>query len=118
MKPMHRILSAGLLLAAGTLGVAGTAQAGLSWSLGLGLPGLSIGMGNVPAMGYPYQPYAAYPAYGYGYAAPMPAAYYGPYYGGYYGGGYYRAPAYYGRPGYYARPVYRGGYRGGVRYYR
>ena len=49
MKTMHRILATGLL-AAGALGLASTAQArnDVYWSVGVGGPGVSIGVGNAP----------------------------------------------------------------------
>lgn len=49
MKTLQRILMTGLL-AAGTLGLAGVAQArsDVYWSVGVGSPGVAIGVGNLP----------------------------------------------------------------------
>ena len=56
MMTMHRILATGLL-AAGALGLASTAQArnDVYWSVGVGGPGVSIGVGNAPTY-YPPAP--------------------------------------------------------------
>lgn len=99
MKTIHRILATGLL-AAGALGAAGVAQArsDVYWSLGVGTPGVAVGVGNVPAPVYPAPAY--YP--------PPPPVYYQPrpYYAPppvYYAPPrvvYRPAPVYYGRPGY------------------
>ena len=53
MKTMPRILTAATMalgVSLGTLGVAGTAQArsDVYWSVGVGSPGVAIGVGNVP----------------------------------------------------------------------
>ena len=63
MTSLHRILATGLI-AAGALGAAATAQArnDVFWSVGVGAPGVSVGIGNAPAY-YPPQPV---------YAAPQP----------------------------------------------
>ncbi len=96
-KRGFRAMVLGLLVAAG-LALTPAAFARDHFSLGIGLPGVSVGIGSrhsfigVGVGGY-------YP----GYYAP---AYYAPapvYYGGYYG------PAYYG-PAYYGGVVFRGGY--------
>ena len=49
MKSLQGILMTGLL-AAGTLGVTGVAQArsDVYWSVGVGSPGVAIGVGNLP----------------------------------------------------------------------
>lgn len=48
MHAMQRILTA-TVLAAGSLGAAGTAQArDVYWSVGVGGPGVSVGFGNTP----------------------------------------------------------------------
>jgi hypothetical protein len=58
MKTMQRILATGLL-AAGALGVAGAAQArDVYWSLGVGAPGVAVGVGNAPVV-YPQPVYVA-----------------------------------------------------------
>jgi hypothetical protein len=114
-KRGFRALALGLLVAAG-LALTPAAFARGRVSVGIGLPGLAIGVGphhtyvgvggGYYAPGY-YGPayYGAPVAYGYDYGYP---AYYGPaYYGGvvYTGGGYYR--------GGYRGGYYRGGYHGG-----
>jgi hypothetical protein len=106
-KRGFRAMVLGLVVAAGLM-LAPAAFARDHFSLGINLPGLSLGIGShhsyvgVGVGGY-------YPGY-YGpaaYVAPAPI-YYGP---AYYG------PAYYG-VGYYGRPVvYRGGYYAGHGYY-
>ena len=109
MKTMQGILAAGLLVA-GALGAANMAQARTYWSVGVGVPGVAVGV--APAA-YPYyypQPvYVQPPIYDYGYW-PAPAYVSPYYYSGYYGyyGGYYGRARYYGRPGYRAyRPAAR-----------
>ena len=110
-KRGFRAMAFGLVAVAG-LAFASAASARDHFSLGISVPGLSVGVGNHHTYvgvgggyyggGY-YSPGYYGPAY---YAAPAPV-YYAPapvYYG----------PAYYG--GYYSRPVYRGGYGHG--YYR
>ena len=98
MTKMLRVLAAGLL-AAGALGVAGVAQArDVYWSLGVGVPGVAVGVGApapyyVPAPVYEppppvyYQPRPVYvpPPVVYG---PPPGAYRPP--PGYYGDWRYR----------------------------
>jgi len=102
-KRGFRALALGLLVAAG-LALTPAAFARGHVSVGIGLPGLAIGVG-------PHNTYVGIGGYAPGYYAP---AYYGP---AYYDAGYY-APAYYG-PAYYGGVVYtsggyyRGGYRGG-----
>ena len=86
MKTMQRILATGLL-AAGALGAAGVAQArsDVYWSLGVGGPGVAVGVGNAPY----YAPQPVYVAPPPVYVRPRPD---------------YMAP----EPYYYApRPVYR-----------
>ena len=52
MKTMQRMLATGLL-AAGALGAVGVAQArDVYWSVGVGSPGVSVGVGNVPPAYY------------------------------------------------------------------
>jgi len=110
-KRGFRALALGLLVAAG-LALTPAAFARGHLSVGIGLPGVAIGVGphhsyvgvgGYYAPGY-YSPayYGAPVVYDYGYPA-----YYGPaYYGGVvYSGGYYR--------GGYRGGYYRGGYRGG-----
>lgn len=108
MKTMHRILATGLL-AAGALGLASTAQArnDVYWSVGVGGPGVSIGVGNAPTY-YPPAPVYYHPAPVY---QPAPV-YYQP------APVYVRPrPVYYGPPAYYYGPP---GYRGhrGHRHHR
>ncbi len=57
MKTMQRVLATGLL-AVGALGVAGVAQArsDVYWSVGVGSPGVSVGVGNLPPVYYAPQP--------------------------------------------------------------
>lgn len=97
MKTLQRILVSGLL-AAGALGATGVAQArnDVFWSVGVGAPGVSVGVGNAPPVYVAPQPvyvapqpvyvrprpvYVAPPAY---YAPPRvvyrpaPGYYYGP----------------------------------------
>ena len=85
MTNLQRILVTGLL-AAGTLGAAGMAQArsDVFWSVGVGSPGVAIGVGNLPPPVY-VQPRPVY-------VQPRPV-YYGP------------PPAHYAPP----RVVYRPG---------
>ena len=68
MKSLQGILMTGLL-AAGTLGVTGVAQArsDVYWSVGVGSPGVAIGVGNLPPPVY----VAPQPVY----VAPPPAYY-------------------------------------------
>lgn len=113
MKTMQRILVTGLL-AAGALGATSVAQArGVAWSVGLNVPGVSIGVGN--PYGYGYGGYGYYPPAAYAppvYVQPQPV--------------YYAPPAYYVSPRVLYRPAYYGGYYGrsgyrypyGGRYYR
>jgi hypothetical protein len=117
-KRGFRAMATGLLIAAG-LALTPAAFAGGHVSVGVNLPGVSIGYGGhrgyvgvyAPAYGYAYGPayynspvyYDYGPAYYDGYYGPS-VAYYGPaYYGGYYYSGGHR----------YYRGSYRGGYRGG-----
>lgn len=96
MKPMTRIVLVGAA-ALGLLGMAGTAQArnDVYWSVGVGAPGVAIGVGNAPPMVYTPPIYVRpRPVY----VAPPPAYYYQP------------APVYYGPP-VVVRPG-RGYYRG------
>ena len=107
MKTMQRILATGLL-AVGALGAAGMAQArDVYWSVGVGAPGVAVGVGNAPPVVYAPPVYYEPPPV---YVRPRPV-YYGPppvYYGP--PRGYYRHPGYYGPPrGYYGPP--RGYYR-------
>jgi len=106
-KRGFRAMAFGLVAVAG-LAFASAASARDHFSLGISVPGLSIGVGShhtyVGVGGGYYAPGYYAPAY---YAAPAPV-YYDSYPVAYYG------PAYYG--GYYSRPVYRGGYGHG--YYR
>ena len=120
-KRGFRAIAMGLLVAAAGLALTPAAFAGGHFSVGVNVPGVSIGYGGhrgyvgvyAPAYGYTYGPaYYSGPAY-YDYD-------YGPYYDGYYYGpsvAYY-GPAYYGGYYYsgghrYYRSSYRGGYRGG-----
>lgn len=99
MTNLQRILLTGLL-AAGTLGAAGVAQArsDVFWSVGVGSPGVAIGVGNLPPPVYvaPQPVYVAPPPV---YVQPRPVyvqprpVYYGP------------PPAHYAPP----RVVYRPG---------
>jgi len=121
-KRGFRALALGLLVAAG-LALTPAAFARGHVSVGIGLPGLAIGVGphhtyvgvgGYYAPGY-YAPayYGAPVVYDYGYPA-----YYGPaYYGGvvYSGGGYYHGGYRGGYRGYY-HGGYRGGYHGGEHY--
>lgn len=81
MKTMQRILATGLL-AAGALGVAGMAQArDVYWSVGVGSPGISVGVGNVPPVYYAPQPVYVQPAPVYVEPRPVyvaPPVYYAP----------------------------------------
>ena len=62
MKTMQRIVVTGLL-AAGALGIAATAQArDVYWSVGVGSPGISVGVGNVPPAYYGPPPVYVQPA--------------------------------------------------------
>ena len=117
-KRGFRAMAFGLVAVAG-LAFASAASARDHFSLGISVPGLSIGVGNHHTYvgvgggyyggGY-YSPGYYGPAY---YAAPAPV-YYAPapvYYGPAYYGGYYSRPVY--RGGYYGHGYYRDGYRGG-----
>lgn len=107
-----RAMAMGLLVTAG-LALAPAAFAGGHFSVGVNVPGVSIGYGGHRGYVGVYAPayYGAYyePAY-YG------PAYYDSYYYGpsvaYYGPAYYGSYYYYGGHRYY-RSGYRGGYRGG-----
>jgi hypothetical protein len=117
-KRGFRAMAFGLVAVAG-LAFASAASARDHFSLGISVPGLSVGVGNHHTYvgvgggyyggGY-YSPGYYRPAY---YAAPAPV-YYAPapvYYGPAYYGGYYSRPVY--RGGYYGHGYYRDGYRGG-----
>jgi hypothetical protein len=117
-KRGFRAMAFGLVAVAG-LAFASAASARDHFSLGISVPGLSVGVGNHHTYvgvgggyyggGY-YSPGYYGPAY---YAAPAPV-YYAPapvYYGPAYYGGYYSRPVY--RGGYYGHGYYRDGYRGG-----
>ena len=107
-----RLLMTGFLVAAAMV-IAPAAMARGHFSIGIALPGISLGVGP----GY-YGAYAAPAYYAPGYYAP---AYYGrPYYpAAYYGGGYYgRSYRDYNRPrGYYNRGYGGRGYGGHRSYY-
>lgn len=81
MKTLSRIVLVGAT-ALGLLGLAGTAQArsDVYWSVGVGAPGVAIGVGNVPSFGYAppvyVQPAPIYVAPQPVYVAP--ASYYAP----------------------------------------
>lgn len=96
-------------MAAGALGAAGAAEArDVYWSLGVGLPGVAVGVGNAPAYPpvYAVLVYAAPPVY----MAPQPV--YGPPRSIGARRVMYRPVGYYGRPPVYHRPpapYYRGG---------
>ncbi len=102
MKSMQRMLAAGAL-ALGALGSAGMAQArDVYWSVGVGSPGVAIGVGNAPPAYYAppvyMQPAPVYvqprPVYVQPHPVYMqPPAYYGP------PRGYRPARYYYGPPG-------------------
>jgi hypothetical protein len=117
-KRGFRAMAFGLVAVAG-LAFASAASARDHFSLGISVPGLTVGVGNHHTYvgvgggyyggGY-YSPGYYRPAY---YAAPAPV-YYAPapvYYGPAYYGGYYSRPVY--RGGYYGHGYYRDGYRGG-----
>lgn len=97
---MQRILVTGAL-AAGALGMAGVAQArsDVYWSIGVGSPGVSVGVSNAPPVYYAPQPVYVQPAPVYVRPRPVyvtPPAYYAP------PRVIYRpAPVYYGPPGHY-----------------
>ena len=110
MNKIQRMLLAGAV-ALGTLGAAGVAQArnDVYWSVGVGSPGVAVGVGNVPPV-YVVAPQPVYVAPQPVYVAPQPVyvaprhvygpppAYYAP------PRVVYRpAPYYYGPPGYYKR---------------
>lgn len=104
MKTMQRMLATGLL-AAGALGAVGVAQArDVYWSVGVGSPGVWVGVGNVPPAYYGPAPVYVQPAPVYVAPRPVyvrprpvyvqPPAYYAP------PRVVYRpAPVYYGPPG-------------------
>ncbi len=98
MKTMPRILAIGLL-ATGALGLSGAAQArgGVYWSIGVGSPGISVGVANAPPVYYAPPPVYVQPAPVYLRPRPVyvtPPAYYAP------PRVVYRpAPVYYGPPG-------------------
>ncbi|MDO5694016.1 MAG: hypothetical protein Q4G70_16310 [Pseudomonadota bacterium] len=95
---MHRILATGLL-AAGALGTLGVAQArDVYWSVGVGSPGLTVGVGNAPPVYYGPAPVYVQPRPVY--VQPRPV--------------YVQPPAYYAPPRVVYRPaaVYGGGYYG------
>ena len=83
MKFIQRMVTGGLIAAAGLLGAAGLAQArDVYWSVGVGAPGVSVGVGNA-APYYAPQPVYVSPPPVYVeprpvYVAPPPPAYYGP----------------------------------------
>jgi hypothetical protein len=93
------VVAAGALFAA----TSASARGDVSWSVGVGLPGVAVGVGNP---GYYPAPVYAPPAPVY-YAPPAPVYYNPP-------PVYYRpAPVYYGPPAYYGPRYYgRGYYRG------
>ena len=95
MRTIQRVLAVGLL-AVGALGMAGVAQArDVYWSVGVGSPGVAVGVGNAPPPVY-YEPAPVYVA------PPPPPVYYAP------------PPAYYAPPPpviYRPAPVYYDGYR-------
>ena len=117
MKLVRRIVTGGLIAVAGLLGAAGVAQArnDVYWSLGVGAPGVSVGVGNAPVYVAPQpvyvqpgpvyvqpEPYYVRPRPVYGppaYYAPPPRVVYRP------------APGYYYGPsrGYYRNDYYRHG---------
>jgi len=94
------------LVAAGALFAATSASArgDVSWSIGVGVPGVAVGVG-APA----YYPAPVYVPPAPVYYAPPPPVYYRPPPPVYYRPApvYYGPPAYYG-PGYYGRGYYRG----------
>ncbi|MDH6165752.1 hypothetical protein M2282_000880 [Variovorax boronicumulans] len=96
------VVAAGALFAA----TSASARSDVSWSVGVGLPGVAVGVGG-PAY-YPAPVYSPPPVY---YAPPAPVYYNPP-------PVYYRpAPVYYGPPAYYGPRYYGGGYyRGGHRH--
>lgn len=116
-KRGFRAMAFGLVAVAG-LAFASAASARDHFSLGISVPGLTVGVGNhhtYVGVGGGYYG-GGYYSPGYGpayYAAPAPV-YYAPapvYYGPAYYGGYYSRPVY--RGGYYGHGYYRDGYRGG-----
>ena len=103
MKTMQRMLATGLL-AAGALGAVGVAQArDVYWSVGVGSPGVAVGVGNVPPAYYGPAPVYVQPAPVYVapppvYVRPRPVYVEQPYYAP--PRVVYRpAPVYYGPPG-------------------
>lgn len=99
-RTMQGILMTGVL-AAGALGLAGVAQArsDVYWSIGMGSPGVSVGVSNAPPVYYAPQSVYVQPAPVYVRPRPVyvtPPAYYAP------PRVIYRpAPVYYGPPGHY-----------------
>ena len=81
------VAAAGVALAALGGVSAAHAHGGVSWSVGIGVPGVVVGATN--GYGYPAYPYGAYPPYAYPYSYPYYPFYYGPSFGlsfGYWGG--------------------------------
>lgn len=82
MNKMLQRLLATSLLAAGALGTAGVAQArDVYWSVGVGAPGVSVGVGNAPPVYYGPPPVYVQPAPVYVRPRPVYAprpVYYGP----------------------------------------
>ena len=107
MKTMQRILATGLL-AAGALGLAGTADArnDAYWSVGVGGPGISVGVGNAPTYYQPapvyYQPAPVYYQPAPVYVRPQPVYYAPPRVV------YTPPPYYYGPPGHRGHRGHRG----------
>jgi len=98
------VVAAGALFAA----TSASARGDVSWSVGVGLPGVAVGVGG-PAY-YPAPVYSPPPVY---YAPPAPVYYNPP------PPVYYRpAPVYYGPPAYYGPRYYGGGYYRGHRHWR
>ena len=97
MKTMQRMLATGLL-AAGALGAVGVAQArDVYWSVGVGSPGVQVGVGNVPPAYYGPAPVYVQPAPVY--VRPRPVYVEQPYYYAPPRVVYRPAPVYYGPPG-------------------
>ena len=99
-----RALAAVAAVALAGLGASGAAQArsDVNWSIGVGVPGVVVGVGN----GYPgYAGYAPQAYY-----APPPPVYYAPPRPVYYAP---PRPVYYAPPVVVGAPVYGGYYRGG-----
>ncbi|MBK6867350.1 MAG: hypothetical protein IPG98_05245 [Burkholderiales bacterium] len=81
-RTMQGMLMTGVL-AAGALGMAGVAQArsDVYWSIGMGSPGVSVGVSNAPPVYYAPQPVYVQPAPVYVRPRPVyvaPPAYYAP----------------------------------------